>query len=176
MEVLKKDPTLGSSSSVFYLLLLPTLVLWYTYWRLSRAHLYKLAARLPGPRGLPIVGHLFDVIGPASCRFTPNTNLEQGFPIFFLSPPLSLFLSLSLAAVFKTVIRKSTPFEHIAKMWIGPKLVVFIYDPRDVELLLSSHVYIDKASEYKFFKPWLGDGLLISTGECVPPSLSLSAA
>ncbi|KAH8321270.1 hypothetical protein KR067_002388 [Drosophila pandora] len=50
-------------------------------------------------------------------------------------------------------------------MWIGPKLVVFIYDPRDVELLLSSHVYIDKASEYKFFKPWLGDGLLISTGK-----------
>lgn len=59
-------------------------------------------------------------------------------------------------------------------MWIGPKLVVFIYDPRDVELLLSSHVYIDKASEYKFFKPWLGDGLLISTGECyLPSSLSL---
>ncbi|XP_030381411.1 cytochrome P450 4g15 [Scaptodrosophila lebanonensis] len=134
MEVLKKDATIGSPSSVFYLLLLPTLILWYIYWRLSRAHLYKLAAKLPGPRGLPIVGHLFDVIGPAS-------------------------------SVFKTVIRKSARFEHIAKMWIGPKLVVFIYDPRDVELLLSSHVYIDKASEYKFFKPWLGDGLLISTGQ-----------
>ncbi|KAH8238213.1 hypothetical protein KR032_001217 [Drosophila birchii] len=134
MEVLKKDAALGSPSSVFYFLLLPTLVLWYIYWRLSRAHLYRLAGRLPGPRGLPIVGHLFDVIGPAS-------------------------------SVFKTVIRKSAPFEHIAKMWIGPKLVVFIYDPRDVELLLSSHVYIDKASEYKFFKPWLGDGLLISTGQ-----------
>lgn len=50
-------------------------------------------------------------------------------------------------------------------MWIGPKLVIFIYDPRDVEILLSSQVYIDKASEYKFFKPWLGDGLLISTGK-----------
>ncbi|XP_016948708.1 cytochrome P450 4g15 [Drosophila biarmipes] len=134
MEVLKKDAALGSPSSVFYFLLLPTLVLWYIYWRLSRAHLYRLAGRLPGPRGLPIVGHLFDVIGPAS-------------------------------SVFRTVIRKSAPFEHIAKMWIGPKLVVFIYDPRDVELLLSSHVYIDKASEYKFFKPWLGDGLLISTGQ-----------
>ncbi|KAH8408965.1 hypothetical protein KR009_004607 [Drosophila setifemur] len=134
MEVLKKDAALGSPSSVFYFLLLPTLVLWYIYWRISRAHLYRLAGRLPGPRGLPIVGHLFDVIGPAS-------------------------------SVFRTVIRKSAPFEHIAKMWIGPKLVVFIYDPRDVELLLSSHVYIDKASEYKFFKPWLGDGLLISTGQ-----------
>lgn len=170
MEVLKKDPTLGSSSSVFYLLLLPTLVLWYTYWRLSRAHLYKLAARLPGPRGLPIVGHLFDVIGPASCRFPLPVIKSLNLPYFF--PFLSL--SFSLAAVFKTVIRKSTPFEHIAKMWIGPKLVVFIYDPRDVELLLSSHVYIDKASEYKFFKPWLGDGLLISTGEChLPLSLFL---
>jgi len=48
---------------------------------------------------------------------------------------------------------------------LAAQMVVFIYDPRDVELLLSSHVYIDKASEYKFFKPWLGDGLLISTGE-----------
>lgn len=41
-------------------------------------------------------------------------------------------------------------------------------DPRDVEIILSSHVYLDKSAEYKFFKPWLGNGLLISTGEyCV---------
>lgn len=70
-----------------------------------------------------------------------------------------------ITAVFRTVIRKSSEFPYVCKMWIGPKLVVFIYDPKDVEILLSSQVYIDKASEYKFFKPWLGDGLLISTGE-----------
>ncbi|XP_067641635.1 cytochrome P450 4g15 [Eurosta solidaginis] len=132
LEILK-DHVFISPSSVFYFLLLPTFLLWLTYWRLSRRHLYKLADRLPGPKGLPIIGHLLDVFGPAS-------------------------------SVFKTVIRKSAEFENIAKMWIGPQLVVFIYDPRDVEILLSSHVYIDKSSEYKFFKPWLGEGLLISTG------------
>lgn len=51
------------------------------------------------------------------------------------------------------------------KLWIGPKLLVFLVDPRDVEVILSSHVYIDKSTEYRFFKPWLGNGLLISTGQ-----------
>ena len=132
VEVLK-DASLVSPASVLNFLLLPTIILWFIYWHLSRRHLYELAAKLPGPKGYPIIGHLFDFVGPA-------------------------------ASVFKTVIGKSEAFEHVSKMWIGPKLVVFIFDPRDVEILLSSQVYIDKASEYKFFKPWLGDGLLISTG------------
>lgn len=38
-------------------------------------------------------------------------------------------------------------------------------DPRDVEVILGSQVHIDKSEEYNFFKPWLGNGLLISTGE-----------
>lgn len=63
------------------------------------------------------------------------------------------------------MIAKSASFEKVAKLWIGPKLVVLLYDPRDVEQILSSQVYIDKSNEYSFFKPWLGDGLLISTGE-----------
>ncbi|KZC12318.1 Cytochrome P450 4g1 [Dufourea novaeangliae] len=40
-----------------------------------------------------------------------------------------------------------------------------MYHPRDVEIILSSTVHIDKSSEYRYFKPWLGNGLLISTGE-----------
>lgn len=56
-------------------------------------------------------------------------------------------------------------FDRIARVWIGPKLLVFLFDPRDVEVVLGSHVYIDKSPEYRFFKPWLGNGLLISTGK-----------
>nr|NP_001352320.1 cytochrome P450 4g15-like [Anoplophora glabripennis]QYA71968.1 cytochrome P450 [Anoplophora glabripennis] len=67
--------------------------------------------------------------------------------------------------IFKNVYDKSFEYGNVVKMWAGPKLLIFLMDPRDVEIILSSNVHIDKASEYRFFKPWLGDGLLISTGQ-----------
>lgn len=66
--------------------------------------------------------------------------------------------------VFKNVYNYSYEFTRIVRLWIGPKLIVFLTDPQDVEIILSSSVYIDKSTEYKFFEPWLGNGLLISTG------------
>lgn len=56
-------------------------------------------------------------------------------------------------------------YGNVARAFLGPKLVVFLSDPRDVEIILGSHVHIDKSPEYRFFKPWLGEGLLINTGE-----------
>lgn len=69
--------------------------------------------------------------------------------------------------MFRTILEKSINYDYdaVCKLWIGPKLIVFLFNPDDVELILSSHVYIDKSAEYSFFKPWLGDGLLISTGK-----------
>lgn len=67
--------------------------------------------------------------------------------------------------IFNRIYKLSYEFPSLAKVWIGPRLLIFLADPRDVELILSSHVYIDKSTEYRFFKPWLGNGLLISTGE-----------
>lgn len=74
-------------------------------------------------------------------------------------------LMLYFADAFVSINKAGESFDKICKLWLGPKLVVLLYDPRDVELVLSSQVYIDKSYEYSFFKPWLGDGLLISTGK-----------
>ena len=65
-------------------------------------------------------------------------------------------------------------YKEIIKLWIGPKLMVFLADPRDIELILSSQVYLDKSPEYRFFKPWLGNGLLISSGKSRRNSISFS--
>lgn len=80
------------------------------------------------------------------------------------SSPTLLILNID---VFRTILEKSRLFDYdgVCKLWIGPKLIVFLFRPADVELILSSHEYIDKSAEYDFFKPWLGEGLLISTGK-----------
>ncbi|XP_069675175.1 cytochrome P450 4C1-like isoform X1 [Periplaneta americana] len=50
-------------------------------------------------------------------------------------------------------------------MWFGTKLVVFIWSPEYVEILLSSNKEIAKGFGYNFLTPWLGLGLLTSTGK-----------
>ncbi|XP_012279668.1 cytochrome P450 4g15 [Orussus abietinus] len=122
-----------SAMSVFFALLIPAVVLYYIYFRISRRHLVELAEKLPGPAGLPILGNALEFIGSSD-------------------------------TIFRNVYKRSFEFDQVIKLWIGPKLIIFLIDPRDVEVILSSHVYIDKSSEYRFFKPWLGNGLLISTG------------
>ncbi|KAL7307172.1 hypothetical protein TKK_0000896 [Trichogramma kaykai] len=64
-----------------------------------------------------------------------------------------------------TEIEKYDIYGNVARAFLGPKLVVFLVDPRDIEIILSSTVHIDKSPEYRYFAPWLGEGLLISTGE-----------
>lgn len=92
----------------------------------------------------------------------------NGFLIYlYLFILFIILIIIFFSDIFKTIISKSVDFddEGVVKLWIGPRLLVFVYDPRDVELILSSHVHIDKAEDYRFFQPWLGNGLLISTGK-----------
>lgn len=120
-------------TTVFLSLLIPTLVLLYVYFRVSRRHMLELAEKIPGPKGYPLIGNALELLGSSD-------------------------------AIFDNIYKLSFIYNGVIKLWIGPKLLVFLTEPRDVEVILSSHVYIDKSAEYRFFKPWLGEGLLISTG------------
>ncbi|XP_027693100.1 cytochrome P450 4V2 [Vombatus ursinus] len=54
--------------------------------------------------------------------------------------------------------------EPLLKLWVGPVPMVALYHADNVETLLSSSKQIDKSRLYKFLHPWLGLGLLTSTG------------
>ncbi|XP_008923000.1 cytochrome P450 4V2 [Manacus vitellinus] len=50
-------------------------------------------------------------------------------------------------------------------LWLGPLPVVVLYHPDSVEVILSSSKHIEKSYLYDFLHPWLGTGLLTSTGD-----------
>lgn len=70
------SPTQTPSLTIFISLLVPALVLWYVYWRLSRRRLYELADKLPGPKGLPLIGNALDLTGTShsECRKIKKIN------------------------------------------------------------------------------------------------------
>ncbi|XP_070169058.1 cytochrome P450 4C1-like [Polyergus mexicanus] len=49
--------------------------------------------------------------------------------------------------------------------WIGLKPFISIYKPEILEIILTSTVHIEKGFPYEMLEPWLGKGLLTSTGK-----------
>lgn len=60
----------------------------------------------------------------------------------------------------------SKKYPRMMAIWLGPRLNVLMYDPADLQIVLKE-THIEKAKEYKFLSPWLGDGSLLSTGKKV---------
>ncbi|KAI9563477.1 hypothetical protein GHT06_010940 [Daphnia sinensis] len=55
-------------------------------------------------------------------------------------------------------------YGEIYCVYMGPICCVSISSPELLESVLKSQKMLDKGETYKFFSPWLGDGLLLSTG------------
>uniref|UniRef100_A0A1L8E4B9 Putative cytochrome n=1 Tax=Nyssomyia neivai TaxID=330878 RepID=A0A1L8E4B9_9DIPT len=49
-------------------------------------------------------------------------------------------------------------------IWFGKDLVFFLTQPEDIKFVLSSQEIISKSGNYRLLTPWLGEGLLTSTG------------
>ncbi|CAH1400030.1 unnamed protein product [Nezara viridula] len=126
------DWTSDLQTVAFFAAVVP--LLYYVYWRIANRRLLQLAAKIPGPPGLPLLGNLLEFTG-------------------------------SPTEIFEKLVEKSYQYEDVIKVWFGPRLFVFLTNPVDIEVLLTSTEHIEKSVEYDFMKPWLGDGLLISSGQ-----------
>nr|QFR37025.1 cytochrome P450 4G189 [Forficula auricularia] len=127
--------TVSASSSIFWYLLVPAISLYIFYYWFSRRRLNEMASKIPGLDGFPVLG--------VAHRFFGKTHDE-------------IFTELM------EYIQESG--DKAGKLWLGPRLHVYLLDPRDIEIILGSSVHLDKSPEYRFFEPWLGDGLLITSG------------
>ncbi|XP_069545296.1 cytochrome P450 4V8 [Brachyistius frenatus] len=52
----------------------------------------------------------------------------------------------------------------LLKIWVGPVPFVVLFHAETVEPIVTNAIHMEKAYLYKFLHPWLGTGLLTSTG------------
>ncbi|XP_014248590.1 cytochrome P450 4g15-like [Cimex lectularius] len=110
---------------------------YYWSWRAGRKHMYELAEKIPGEKGLPFVGLALHVM------FKNHNDILE----------------------FAYGLSQKPEYKDVTKIWLGPRLIVSIHNPKDVELVLGSNVHLRKSIEYSYFQPWFGNGLLISYGD-----------
>lgn len=92
----------------------------------------------------------------------------EGLPM----DPVVPFLGHSLDYAFKSPtevlklgIKSVKRLGGTALLIIGFNARVFITNPKDVEEILTNRKLVVKADMYDFFADWLGNGLLVSTGQ-----------
>ncbi|XP_055638015.1 cytochrome P450 4d1-like [Toxorhynchites rutilus septentrionalis] len=98
------------------------------------ANLIRHGAQFGGPKAYPVVGN--------SHRFTTKSPAE--------------FL--------EEIQKMIQEYGRCFRLWMGMDFTIVLTDAKLVETILSSQKFLDKADEYDFIRPWLGDGLLTSTG------------
>ncbi|KAK2494093.1 hypothetical protein MC885_005001 [Smutsia gigantea] len=118
------------------------------------------------PGAYPLVGHAL-VMKPDGRGLMPSLdhvlfdlgsdNLSNLGQVFSLRSEPYFFQQL----IHYTEEYRRTP---LLKLWLGPMPTVILYNAENVEVILTSSRQIDKSHMYKFLEPWLGLGLLTSTG------------
>ncbi|KAG5315760.1 C4G15 protein, partial [Acromyrmex insinuator] len=131
------DPVTTSYLSIIIYSLLGTIItaLIALYYYVETFRAVRLIKKLPGPPSIPIIGHSL------------------------------LIVKESPEFLFQLAIKYYNLYGNVIGAYLGTKTVVFLSDPQDIEIILSSSEHIEKAEDYKLFKPWLGDGLLITSGD-----------
>lgn len=121
---------------VLGLILASALFVGLLIYQLKFKHLIEVTRDLGSAPTLPVVGHGYHFVG---------------------KEPHELILKI-------TDFMETYAKDHTLKVWLGPELNLLMGNLKDVEVVLGTLRFNDKAGEYKALKPWLKEGLLISRG------------
>ncbi|XP_037959427.1 cytochrome P450 4d1-like [Teleopsis dalmanni] len=122
---------------MFFVLVFISVTIWLailSIYLFKYKHLIDVTKNIPSPPALPIIGHGHYFIGK-----TPDQYIVQ-------------------------IMDFMETHGRTIKIWLGPELNMIMSDIKDVEMILSTTRFNDKAGEYKMLEPWLQEGLLVSRG------------
>ncbi|XP_050069636.1 probable cytochrome P450 313b1 [Anopheles maculipalpis] len=109
-------------SLAFVIVAFSLLVLCWIVGRWRRWKHYKLSTDLDGPRDYPLIGSAH------------------------------LFLGKSTEEQFRCILDISQSYQSPCRIWLGPKLFVFIDNADDLQIVLNSANCLEKADVYRFFQ------------------------
>lgn len=105
-------------------------------YQLKFKHLIDVTRYMASPPALPLVGHGHHFVGKE-----PHELVET----------ITDFMSRYAK-------------DETLKVWLGPELNMLMANPKDIEVVLGTLRFNDKAGEYNALEPWLKEGLLVSRG------------
>jgi cytochrome P450 len=114
-------------------------------WHKKRRRLVDAIEKIPGPPSVPfapVINHALVMI------YLDSLQHRLG----------SFVIIYHLISTLYTLF----PDTGICRFWLGWKPIVVLFSPENVEQILNSTQIINKADEYKFFEPWIGEGLVTS--------------
>ncbi|CAH1373957.1 unnamed protein product [Tenebrio molitor] len=66
--------------------------------------------------------------------------------------------------LLNVVVSSVESYPSPTRLWIGPRLVIVVKDPHQLQIILQSSKIAKKAHIYQFLKPFLGQGLFTASG------------
>ncbi|KAF7707375.1 hypothetical protein HF521_018593 [Silurus meridionalis] len=93
----------------------------------------------------------------------PIPGMEGAFP--FIGNALQF--KTNAGDFFNQIIEGTNENRHrpLVKVWVGPIPFLVLFHAETIEAVLSNSKHLDKSYPYRFLHPWLGTGLLTSTGD-----------
>lgn len=117
-------------------------------WYKQHRRLVQAIERLPGPPNIP---------------YSP---LNHAAVVVFLDLVQQLLQhkigTYTLTYYMLSALNVLYPEIGLCRIWLAFKPIVILYSPENIETLLTSSNVINKAVEYKFLEPWIGEGLITS--------------